>query len=474
MENCYDWCISRQLWWGHRIPAYYRGDEVYVGKEKPEGEGWVQDEDVLDTWFSSALWPFSTLGWPHDTDDLKRYYPNDVLVTAYDIIFFWVARMVFQGEQLTGQRPFKDCLIHGLIRDEQGRKMSKSLGNGIDPMDVIDQYGADTLRYFLTTNSAPGQDLRYEPKKVEASWNFINKIWNAARFVLMNIPEDMPYPENPHPHSLADHWILARLNEVIKAVDENMDQYEFVVVGTELYRFIWDDFCSKYIELAKVSLQGVGKEAALETLVYVLNAIIRMLHPFMPFVTEEIYQALPHVEESVCIASWPQVREEYQDTGIVAYLWDIISGLREIRTKYEIKNSVTITCHLVCGDDFLKPYEQEFKDYLRGLNHARFTGIDNEVWNENKATFAIRGGYVVEIALTDVVDISEEIAKQRKQLTFVESEIARCEKMLSNPGFVNKAPAEKVASEKSKLADYQSRKKSILARLEELERSWQG
>ena len=268
--------------------------------------------------------------------DLERYYPNDVLVTAYDIIFFWVARMVFQGEQLMGKRPFKDCLIHGLIRDANGRKMSKSLGNGVDPMEVIDQYGADALRYYLTTNSAPGQDLRYIPEKVEASWNFINKIWNASRFVLMNIDEDMPYTDNFTTDNLADQWILARLNEVIKVVDENMDKYEFVIVGTELYKFIWDDFCSWYIELAKMTLNQedeIKKTATQQTLVYVLNAIVKMLHPFMPFVTEEIYQALPHIEESICISSYPTIKEDFNSTkalDITGYMIEIVQGLREI------------------------------------------------------------------------------------------------------------------------------------------------
>ncbi|MBQ4343675.1 MAG: valine--tRNA ligase, partial [Erysipelotrichaceae bacterium] len=296
MEITYDWCISRQLWWGHRIPAWYRGEEVYVGMEAPEGEGWKQDEDVLDTWFSSALWPFSTLGWPEETEDFKRYYSNDCLVTGYDIIPFWVNRMTFQGLHFTGKRPFKDCLIHGLIRDEQGRKMSKSLGNGIDPMDVIDQYGVDALRFFLTTNSTPGQDMRYIPAKVEAAWNFINKIWNASRFVMMNLPEG--FCDNDvdlSQLSITDTWILHRLNETLSHINVNMDRYEFAMVGNELERFVWDDFCSWYIELSKSSLNSTDeaiKKAAQSTLYTVLKAIIKMLHPFMPFVTEELYDAL--------------------------------------------------------------------------------------------------------------------------------------------------------------------------------------
>ncbi|MBR5289451.1 MAG: valine--tRNA ligase, partial [Erysipelotrichaceae bacterium] len=311
MEITYDWCISRQLWWGHRIPAWYRGEEVYVGMEAPEGEGWKQDEDVLDTWFSSALWPFSTLGWPEETEDFKRYYSNDCLVTGYDIIPFWVNRMTFQGLHFTGKRPFKDCLIHGLIRDEQGRKMSKSLGNGIDPMDVIDQYGVDALRFFLTTNSTPGQDMRYIPAKVEAAWNFINKIWNASRFVMMNLPENFSDADVDLSHlSVTDTWILHRLNETLSHINVNMDKYEFAMVGNELERFVWDDFCSWYIELSKSTLNSEDatiKLAAQSTLYTVLKAIVKMLHPFMPFVTEELYEAL--CGDVCCIAQWPTAVE---------------------------------------------------------------------------------------------------------------------------------------------------------------------
>lgn len=474
MENCYDWCISRQLWWGHRIPAWYKGDEVYVGLEAPTEAGWVQDEDVLDTWFSSALWPFSTLGWPNDTADLKRYYPNNVLVTAYDIIFFWVARMVFQGEELTGQRPFKDCLIHGLIRDAQGRKMSKSLGNGIDPMDVIDQYGADALRFFLTTNSAPGQDLRFIPEKIEASWNFINKIWNASRFVLMNIDEEMTYCEDFTTPNLADRWILARLNEVIKVVDENMDKYEFVIVGTELYKFIWDDFCSWYIELAKMTLNQddmTKKLATQQTLIYVLNAIVKMLHPFIPFVTEEIYQALPHVEESICITTWPTIKAAYDDheaMEIVSYLIEIVQGLREVRTKYTIKNAKEISYHVHLANEKLKDYEAELAPYIYRLCHAKCDGMDETSLGGEVATFTIRSGHAVEVSLAGLVDMSQEIAKQEKEKARLESEIARGEKMLSNPNFVSKAPAAKINQEKEKLANYRQQYETVCARLQEL------
>ena len=306
LENIEDWCISRQLWWGHRIPAWYHKEthEIYVGMEDPKDiENWVQDEDVLDTWFSSALWPFSTLGWPEETPDLERYFPNDVLVTGYDIIFFWVARMAFQTRYCMKNRPFKDVLIHGLVRDANGRKMSKSLGNGIDPMDVIQDHGVDALRFFLTTNSTPGQDLRYIDEKVEASANFINKIWNASRFVLMQIPETMEIEDIDLTNvSMIDKWILKRFNEVLQSVTANMEKYEYALVGNELYSFIWDDFCSWYIELSKAGLQSEDetvRKAAQSTLVTVLSGIVRMLHPFMPFVTEEIYLAIPHTKESI-------------------------------------------------------------------------------------------------------------------------------------------------------------------------------
>jgi valyl-tRNA synthetase len=313
LENIEDWCISRQLWWGHRIPAWYNKNtgETYVGEEAPEDiANWDQDEDVLDTWFSSALWPFATLGWPEDTADFNRYYPTSTMVTGYDIIFFWVARMAFQARHFTKQRPFKDVLIHGLIRDAQGRKMSKSLGNGIDPMSVIDEYGVDALRFFLTTNSTPGQDMRYIPEKVEAAWNFINKIWNASRFVIMNLPEGMQEKDVDLSHlSVVDEWILTKLNETIEHVTGNMEKYEFALVGNELYSFVWDDFCSWYVEMSKSELNGedeTGEEGGTVCSLYSPECnIVRLLHPFMPFVTDEIYQTLPHRYESACMESWP-------------------------------------------------------------------------------------------------------------------------------------------------------------------------
>ncbi|MFA5696787.1 MAG: valine--tRNA ligase, partial [Bacilli bacterium] len=298
MTITHDWCISRQLWWGHRIPAWYKGEEVYVGLEEPKGEGWQQDEDVLDTWFSSALWPFSTLGWPENNDLINRYYPNNVLVTAYDIIPFWVNRMTFQGLHFLNKRPFKDCLIHGLIRDKDGRKMSKSLGNGVDPIDVIEKYGTDALRLFITTNSALGQDLRYDEEKVKSSWNFINKLWNASRFTLMNIQNEN---ETNDKIKLADEWIISKLNKTIISVQKNMEKYEFGLVGSELNEFIWNDFCDWYIEISKSNMSDK------KVLITVLKDILKMLHPFIPFVTEEIYQALPNKKHSsIMLEPYPE------------------------------------------------------------------------------------------------------------------------------------------------------------------------
>ena len=335
MEITYDWCISRQLWWGHRIPAWYKGDEIYVGENAPTGEGWVQDPDVLDTWFSSALWPFSTLGWPNKTDDLDRYFPNDVLVTGYDIIPFWVNRMTFQSLEFMNERPFKDCLIHGLIRDKQGRKMSKSLGNGVNPIDVIDKYGCDSLRLFLTTNSAPGMDLRYDEEKVASSWNFINKLWNASRYVIMNTNNlnDNNYKE----YNNYDKWILTKYNNVIKQVTKYMDKYEFHNAFNTLYSFIWDDYCSSYIEISKIYLNDTSKSVLLN----ILTGIIKMLHPFIPFVTEEIYQNLPFKEsKSIMESSYPVYnKKEVYDILETTEILNDITSLRNFKAENNIINS---------------------------------------------------------------------------------------------------------------------------------------
>ena len=436
MEITYDWCISRQLWWGHQIPAWYKGDEVYVGEEAPKEEGWTQDPDVLDTWFSSALWPFSTMGWPEDTEALKRYYPNNVLVTGYDIIPFWVNRMTFQGLEFTKTRPFKDCLIHGLIRDKEGRKMSKSLGNGVDPMDVIEKYGCDSLRFFLATSTAPGMDLRYDEEKVKSTWNFINKLWNASRFVLMNL-EDFDMKD----YSLenlkeSDKWIVTKLNLLIQNVREHMDKYEFNVVGSEIYSFIWDDFCDWYIELAKINMDNTTKSV----LIYTLENILKLLHPFMPYVTEEIYQMLPNALESIMISSYPV----YDETKVFnSRLDDIIALISRIR-KIKLENNI--------GKEFFIEYDNTYlSDHIDLVN--RLTKI-------NQGSLKKENCSKIEIAFQDSVvtlyyDGSENLSKLKESLEKekerLENSIQRRQKLLSNENYVNKAPADLVSKEKETL-----------------------
>ena len=353
LEISHDWCISRQLWWGHRIPAWYKNDEIYVGLEAPKEEGWTRDPDTLDTWFSSALWPFSTMGWPDNTDLYKRYYPNDVIIAGFDIIFFWVSRMIFQGIEFTGQRPFKDCLIHGLVRDNLGRKMSKSLGNGVDPMDEIDKYGADSLRFFLTTSSAPGMDVKYDPEKVKSTWNFINKLWNASRFVLMNIDE---YEETLEDLTLPDKWILTKLNKTVKEVTKSMEKYEFNIVGSTLYNFIWNDFCDWYIELSKLNMNNTTKTVLLKT----LKAILKMLHPFMPYVTEEIYTKLPNTEESIMLSEYPEYnhKEIFSEYKNMDNIIDLIKKIRKSKLENNIKENYI---------EFNHPILKENKNILNKL-----------------------------------------------------------------------------------------------------------
>lgn len=476
LENIEDWCISRQLWWGHRIPAWYHKDsgEVYVGYEDPKDiENWIQDEDVLDTWFSSALWPFSTLGWPENTDDLNRYFPNDVLVTGYDIIFFWVARMAFQSRYAMHSRPFKDVLIHGLVRDAQGRKMSKSLGNGIDPMEVIDKYGCDSLRFFLTTNSTPGQDLRFITEKVEAAWNFINKIWNASRFVCMNLDADFSIDQlDLSQASMIDKWILKRLNETIESVSANMDKYEFALVGNELTSFIWDDFCSWYIELCKANLNSEDaaiRNAVKSTLVTVLSAIVRLLHPFMPFVTEEIYLSIPHRFESINLETWPSlidVAMSDEEMSSVNELITMIQAVREIKTAYNLKPSADVNIIVKAADGTLRPCDDKINAILNKMCHAFWINEDS---SEEVVTRTILNG-TLSIQLSDVINVEEEIAKCEKEIERLKKEIARAEGMLANPNFTNKAPAAKVDAEREKLAGYTQQLALNIARLEGLKK----
>ena len=476
MTNIEDWCVSRQLWWGHRIPAWYKKDnldEVYVGINPPENiDEYVQDEDVLDTWFSSALWPFSTLGWPNDNEDLKRYYPTSVLVTAYDIIFFWVARMVFQGIEFTKEKPFKHVLIHGLIRDAQGRKMSKSLGNGIDPMDVIDKYGVDSLRYFLTTNSAPGQDLRFSTEKVESSWNFINKIWNASRFTLMNLPEDYKFNGiNEKELSIADKWILNRLNSAIYSINENMEKYEFGVASTYMYNFIWNDFCSWYIELAKLGLNSDSstvRKSTYDTLFYVLDAITKLIHPFMPFVSEEIYQALHGSKEvTITTSSWPKIDERFNEKeSTMDLIQDIITNVRATKNEYNLAPSKPIDIIIRSFDENNLSLLEENRKYLERFTFANTLEFINDNRQIDKCKTIILTNLEVFIPLSGMINIEEEIKNLTNEINKLTGEIKRCEGMLNNPNFLNKAPEAKINEERAKLENYKSKMNIAKERLE--------
>ena len=436
MEITYDWCISRQLWWGHRIPAWYKGDEVYVGETAPKGEGWEQDTDVLDTWFSSALWPFSTLGWPDDTVDFKKFYPNNVLVTGYDIIPFWVNRMTFQGLHFTGKRPFKDCLIHGLIRDKDGRKMSKSLGNGVDPMDVIDTYGADALRFFLTTSAAAGTDLRYDEEKVKSTWNFINKLWNASRFVLMNIEGLNELEFNDLKEE--DKWILTKLNNTIKSVTKNMEHYEFNNVGSQIYSFIWNDFCDNYIEFAKFSIESNTTKSVLYK---VLSNILKMLHPFMPYVTDELYNSLPIHEENIILSKYPEYNKDEIFTKECEEFDNIIEFIKVFRNvKLENKIGKDFGIKINSNDD----YSLIFK--LLRINPDEHTNITGTKYTCIYKNYNIDLYYDKEIT-------EEDIMLKNKQISDLEASITRRKNLLSNENYLNKAPKELVEKEKVTLKD---------------------
>ena len=445
MEITYDWCISRQLWWGHRIPAWYKGDEVYVGMEAPTEDGWIQDTDVLDTWFSSALWPFSTLGWPEETDLLKRYYPNNVLVTGYDIIPFWVNRMTFQGLHFTGKRPFKDCLIHGLIRDKEGRKMSKSLGNGVDPMDVIDEYGCDALRYFLSTSSAAGQDLRYDEEKVKSTWNFINKLWNASRFCLMNIEDLKGYDFSDL--DVQDKWILSKLNKVISKVTKNMESYEFNNAGGELYNFIWSDFCDSYIEMSKFSLDSVSTKS---TLCYVISTILKMLHPFMPYVTDEIYSMLPIRDaENIMVSSYPLVNEEFSfdnEEKETEEIIGFIAAFRNVKQENAISKDAKV---MVNFDNSL-------------IN--KMLKLDGNLVNDKLSIkeYKVSYGKLKAVIYYEKEVTEEDILAKEKQIESLKASILKRENLLSNAGFVSKAPEQLVNDEKRKLEE----EKKLLSTLE--------
>ena len=450
MEITYDWCISRQLWWGHRIPVWYKDEEIYCGMEAPKEEGWVQDPDVLDTWFSSALWPFSTLGWPEDTADMKRYFPNNCLVTGYDIIPFWVNRMTFQSLEFTGKRPFKDCLIHGLIRDKQGRKFSKSLGNGVDPMDMCDEYGADALRYYLTTTAANGTDIRFDEDKIKATWNFINKLWNATRFVLLNI-EDLKEIKLEN-LNLTDKWILAKYQKTVKEVTKYMDKYEFNNAANTIYGFTWSNFCDNYIEMAKFSIKDNSTKS---TLCYVLTGILKMLQPFVPFVTDELYNELPIKDsEAIMISSYPEYNKKYDiETKEINNAIDFITLFRNKKKELNIKNFQIIN-HIEN-----KELSKLVLDMLK---------LNDKISDETKYTLIEKvklEDLELDILYNDEVDHQKELENLTKEKEKLVISIDRRKKLLANENYVKKAPANVVENDRTLLKKEEERLQEINQKL---------
>lgn len=485
MENVHDWVISRQLWWGHRIPAWYHKEtgELYVGESAPEdADNWVQDEDVLDTWFSSALWPFSTMGWPDtESSDFKKYYPTSTLVTGYDIIFFWVSRMIFQSLEFTGQAPFKNVLIHGLIRDEQGRKMSKSLGNGIDPMEVIDQYGADALRWFLSNGSAPGQDVRFSYEKMDASWNFINKIWNASRYVIMNLDDfEAADIDLTLEKTIADKWILARLNETVSQVTELFEKFEFGEAGRQLYSFIWDDYCDWYIEMSKELLvQGTDaqKQATKSVLVHVLDQTLRLLHPIMPFVTEEIWTHIPHEGGSIVRADYPIVNEDFQDPEAIRnmeMLIDLIRSVRTIRSEANRPMSKTIDLLIKTRGQKEQIFLRENESFLSRFCNPNDLVIDPDLTVPDEVKTAVVSGAEIYVPLAGLVDIKEEIGRLEQEQTKWQKEIDRVENKLANKKFVDNAPEAIVEEERKKGQEYKEKFESVSRQLEKMQSMREG
>jgi len=480
LENIRDWCISRQLWWGHRIPAYYCDDcgEIIVSKEKPENctkcdsAKLRQDEDVLDTWFSSGLWPFSTLGWPEKTEDLKYFYPTSVLVTAYDIIFFWVVRMAFSALEIMDEVPFKHVFIHGLIRDSQGRKMSKSLGNGVDPLEIIDQYGADALRFMLATGNTPGNDMRFYMERVESSRNFANKLWNASRFVLMNLETGESNKEHEMELTLSDKWILSRLNTVINEVTSNLDKFELGIAVQKLYDFIWSEYCDWYIELVKPRLYGEdgnSKETAKAVLLEVLEKLLKLLHPFMPFITEEIWAHLPSSKDCIIVSEWPKAFDERilpEEEKKMELIMDAIKNIRNIRAEMNVVPSRKAKV-IVVADKNVFDIIEENKDYLITLASASEV-IVKEDKNDipEDAVSAVIEGAEIFIPLDDLVDFEKELERLEKEKTKLEKELERVTKKLSNQGFISKAPEKLVEEEKQKKDKYQEMFDKVLERLE--------
>ena len=482
-DNIRDWCISRQLWWGHRIPAYYCDDcgETVVAKQMPEkcpkcgGTHFTQDPDTLDTWFSSALWPFSTLGWPEQTEDLKYFYPTDVLVTGYDIIFFWVIRMIFSGYEQMGERPFKTVLFHGLVRDSKGRKMSKSLGNGIDPLEIIDQYGADALRLTLITGNAPGNDMRFYYERVEASRNFANKIWNASRFIMMNMPEEGLQVTEPVLQPV-DKWILSKLNALIKDATENMDHFELGIAVQKVYDFIWDEFCDWYIEMVKPRLYNTddqeSKNAALWTLKTVLLNALKLLHPYMPFITEEIFCTLQSEEESIMISSWPVYQDDWsfaKEEQDIETIKDAVRGVRNIRTEMNVAPSRKAMIYVVSEKEEVRRAFTEGKLFFTSLAGASEVVIqeDKNGIAEDAVSVVIHGATLY-IPFAELVDIAQEIERLKKEEKRLTGELARVNGMLNNEKFMGKAPQAKIDEEKAKLEKYTQMMEQVKERLAQL------
>ena len=471
MEKVDDWCISRQLWWGHRIPAYYNKHtgEMKVLMEAPQDmENWEQEGDVLDTWFSSALWPFSTWGWPNQTEDLNRYFPTDVLVTGYDIIFFWVSRMIFQSLEMTKHRPFKQVVIHGLVRDEKGRKMSKSLSNGVDPLAVIDQYGADALRYFLTTNSTPGQDMRYIDEKVQASANYLNKIWNSARYVLSVLPESFK-EENISFKELGelDQWIMTRLEETIKSVTMNMEKYDFNAASNHLYNFVYDDFCSQYLEMSKVALNSEDetiKNRTYQVLFKCLKNIILLIYPYTPFIAEELYQSLPEHLDSIMLESYPKYDSKLTRKAVyrpVNLLFNIIKDVR----SYKIENKMAPNAKLDLSINLRIPQFPGLKNFIERFTFSNVKFVDASIIHQKGELKIYPDG---DLLIVNEEGASAMLERINKEIEETKKEIARCEGMLNNPNFVNKAPAEKVELEKEKLQKHKDSLASLLKKKEQL------
>ncbi len=483
-DNIRDWCISRQLWWGHRIPAYYcdKCKEVVVAKEMPKtcgkcgGEHFTQDPDTLDTWFSSALWPFSTLGWPEKTEELDYFYPTDVLVTGYDIIFFWVIRMIFSGYEQMGEKPFHTVLFHGLVRDSQGRKMSKSLGNGIDPLEVIDKYGADALRLTLMTGNAPGNDMRFSYEKVEASRNFANKVWNASRFILMNMEGkdlDETAKDRMEP---ADRWILSKLNRLIKDVTDNMEHYELGIAVQKVYDFVWDEFCDWYIEMVKPRLYNSddksSQNAALWTLKTVLSQALKLLHPYMPFLTEEIYCSLQPEEESIMISTWPSYRDEWdfsKEEKDIETIKEAVRGIRNVRTQMNVAPSRKAKVYVVSENEGILASFEEGKLFFASLAYASEVALQRDKQGiEEDAVSVVIPGATLYIPFAELVDIAKEICRLEKEEERLQGELARVNGMLNNEKFISKAPEAKIAQEKEKLGKYTQMMEQVQLRLRQL------